>query len=718
MAEISELQINELRLSCPILFSKVDYMPTKFIALTIKFELNTERVNQTDQIQDTACFLTLKDRISTYSAGLKEPIYIWEYGQKIVEIIKAITSKETPAKIEIEVFEKRSLVKSIFYIVEHNPDKTKASLHLKHVECMAKVGCVESEKKAPQRLLLDLLVQFPDHQWGAIDVDVSGLIMDVQDFLAHSYYNTLECLTNKLADYIEQSYCFTNIQLELQKTSESPGLFSAGVKLKRDTFHHRQLNAIYLSANSKHTAYLSIGSNLGDRLQNIHQALRLLSEHCSIVDTSFLYSTKYQGAFADTYPDFLNCAVKIETEWSALELLTQLKAIEKSLHRVKSTDHDNRTIDLDIVFYDNQVIHSQTLVIPHPRMHLREFVLRPLTDINPHFIHPIFKNSVADLLIKHISSLRPDIAKPYRLDQLPFSEVKRVTGIGSGIHDGSETLLMGILNVTPDSFSDGHKYYNNVNKAVDHALNMLKDGATVIDIGGVSTRPGAEPVSTEEEFSRVIPVVEQIIRELPHACLSIDTTNPYIAEECLKRGVCMVNDVSGLNQNVALYKVAAKYQVPIVLMHTKGNPKTMMDMAKTYGQEGYVECIAQEMGKIINTALKAGIYRWNIIIDPGIGFAKEAQQNVKLIYACHKTSPFVDYPCLVGHSRKSFIPKLDVIPKPNFRCDHHENLWGTLAVSAILAYNQAFMLRVHDVKENALIVKMANIIKHGDLPKD
>ena len=550
-----------------------------------------------------------------------------------------------------------------------------------------------------------------------IDFDVSGLIMDVRTFFEQSFCNTLEYLTNQLADYIEQKYCFVNIKILLQKTSESPDMLGVGVKLDRNTFHGKQLNAIYLNDSSKHISYLAVGSNLGDRLNNIHKALKLLSTHCSILSTSFLYSTKYKGEFTSDHPDFLNCAVKIETSLSALELLNELKAIERCLHRVKSPDNDNRTIDLDIIFYDNQVIDSDVLIVPHPRMALREFVLRPLSDIDPYFIHPLLKVSIADLLIKLISGLRPDLIIPYCLDKVPFLEVERVIGIGSTIYHWRQTLLMGVLNITPDSFSDGNLYYNAVEKAVEHAAKMLEDGAAIIDIGGVSTRPGADPVSSKEEFCRVIPVIEQIKKQLPNACLSIDTTNAYIAEEALKRGVCLVNDVSGLNQNIELYKVAAAYQVPIVLMHAKGTPKTMMDFAKTYDEKDYVVCIAKEMDEILAMALKSGIYRWNIILDPGLGFSKDEKQTIKLIESYHEVKPFSIYPCLVGHSRKSFIAKWEVIPKPNFTGDHHQRLWATLGVSAILTYNHSFVLRVHDVKENALIVKMVDIIKHGGINK-
>lgn len=231
----SELQLNKLSLSCPILLSKADYMPTKFIDLTVKLNLDTAKVNQTDSIQDTVCFLSLKNSILAYSASLKEPIYIGEYGQCIIDMIHSMSLEDISAQLKMEVFEHRSLVKSICYIMEHINGNTRASLLLKHIECKTKVGCTDLEKEQPQRLLLGLSLQFPTNHITTMDINVSDLIMDIRSFLEGSYYNTLECLTNRLAHYIEQQYGFTGLELCLQKTSSIAEVFSTGVKLCRTT---------------------------------------------------------------------------------------------------------------------------------------------------------------------------------------------------------------------------------------------------------------------------------------------------------------------------------------------------------------------------------------------------------------------------------------------------------------------------------------------------
>lgn len=231
----SELQLNKLNLSCPILLSKTDYMPTKFIDLTVKLHLDTTKVNQTDNIQDTVCFLSLKDNILAYSASLKEPIRVGEYGQYIINMIQSMISGDVSTQLEIEVFEHRSLVKSICYTIEYINGNTWASLHLKHVECTTKVGCTDLEKEQPQRLLLGLSLQFSENHMATMDINISDLIMNIRTFLEGSYCNTLECLTNRLAHYIEQQYSFVGLELCLQKTSSIAEVFSTGVKLSRTT---------------------------------------------------------------------------------------------------------------------------------------------------------------------------------------------------------------------------------------------------------------------------------------------------------------------------------------------------------------------------------------------------------------------------------------------------------------------------------------------------
>ncbi|OGW33506.1 MAG: dihydropteroate synthase [Nitrospirae bacterium GWC2_42_7] len=262
-----------------------------------------------------------------------------------------------------------------------------------------------------------------------------------------------------------------------------------------------------------------------------------------------------------------------------------------------------------------------------------------------------------------------------------------------------KTYVMGILNVTPDSFSDGSIYFDKA-KAVDHALRMADDGADIIDIGGESTRPGSETVPLEEELRRTIPVIEEISKKI-NIPISIDTYKSEVALRALESGASIVNDISGMRFDPEMPKVIAKYKVPVVLMHIKGRPKNMQ---KNPVYDALIPEIMDYFRISIRLANKFGIPENMIIIDPGIGFGKTAEHNLEII---NNLSQFASLkkPILIGASRKAFIGKiLGDAPA-------EERLEGTAAVVAISIINGANIVRVHDVKEMAKVVKVADAIK-------
>lgn len=247
-------------------------------------------------------------------------------------------------------------------------------------------------------------------------------------------------------------------------------------------------------------------------------------------------------------------------------------------------------------------------------------------------------------------------------------------------------IVMGILNVTPDSFSDGGKYHS-VQKAVDATGQMVQEGVAIIDIGGESTRPGAEPVSESQEMDRVIPVLEQTVQAFPETFFSIDTTKFKVAKESLKRGAHIINDVSGLKKEPKLAELCAEYNAGYVLMHSQGDPQIMQKNPQ-YGD--VVVDICDFLKKGIEHLQNAGVS--SIIIDPGIGFGKTLQHNLDIIKELKKFVT-LGYPVLVGASRKSMIGKLlDDRPTDG-------RLAGTLAVHYHCLLQGAKILRVHDVQE-------------------
>ena len=257
---------------------------------------------------------------------------------------------------------------------------------------------------------------------------------------------------------------------------------------------------------------------------------------------------------------------------------------------------------------------------------------------------------------------------------------------------------MGILNATPDSFSDGGKY-TQISSAIDRIYIMLNQGAQIIDIGGESTRPNADPVSEEEEINRVVPVLKEAMIHFPNAIYSIDTTKYEVARECLDLGAKIVNDVSGLRQEPRFAELCAEYDATYVLMHSIGDPKTMQENPNYTDVIDEVSAFFEEK---ISVLQGAGVK--DIVLDPGIGFGKTLEHNLKLIAQLDKFQKF-GFPILVGASRKSMIGQiLDDCP-PN------ERVIGTVAVHYHALVNGAEILRVHDVKEASESVRIFNAIQ-------
>ena len=258
--------------------------------------------------------------------------------------------------------------------------------------------------------------------------------------------------------------------------------------------------------------------------------------------------------------------------------------------------------------------------------------------------------------------------------------------------DLSQAHVMGILNVTPDSFSDGGKH-NQKDQAVAYALQMMTDGATVIDIGGESTRPGASPVEIEEEIRRVIPVVAELAKH--NVVISIDTSQPEVIREAVKAGAHIWNDVRALTRPNAL-ETAAELNIPIIIMHMRGEPTTMNHLDQ---YQDVTEDVITELQQRVNGALEAGVKTENIMIDPGFGFAKNAQQNLKLLNEFYKLN-VMGYPILSALSRKRFIGEA------LNGADAQNRAVGSVAAHLLSIQQGACMVRAHDVKAMSDAIKV------------
>ncbi|MBZ8180901.1 dihydropteroate synthase [Oscillatoria salina] len=263
---------------------------------------------------------------------------------------------------------------------------------------------------------------------------------------------------------------------------------------------------------------------------------------------------------------------------------------------------------------------------------------------------------------------------------------------------GVRSYLMGILNVTPDSFSDGGEF-DSLDSAIAQGAKIVKRGGDIIDVGGQSTRPGAAQISLEEELNRVLPIIQALRKQLDTP-ISIDTTRAEVAKAAVKAGADIVNDISGATFDEAMLSVVAELGVPIILMHIRGNPETMQ---KLTDYQDLVGEIYQFFERRIAAAVEAGIARSQIIIDPGIGFAKNYEQNLELLRRLGEFRS-LNAPILIGVSRKSFLGH--ILNKANPK----ERIWGTAAACSAAIAAGADIIRVHDLSEMYDVCRVADAI--------
>lgn len=282
-------------------------------------------------------------------------------------------------------------------------------------------------------------------------------------------------------------------------------------------------------------------------------------------------------------------------------------------------------------------------------------------------------------------------------------QIETIGVIGLILREINKPLIMGILNVTPDSFSDGGKY-SAVDSALAQARLMLDEGADMIDIGGESTRPGAEPVSEQQQMARVLPVIRELVKIAgENLIISIDTTKSSVAAAALEVGATIINDVSAGRDDPAILQLAAQRQVPIILMHMQGSPDTMQD-------NPYYDSVTDEvltfLQQRIHAAMEAGIDASNIVIDPGIGFGKRKQDNIELLAHLNR---FVEtgFPVLLGTSRKRFMGAICNVAEPS------ELVAATAVTTALGVMAGVQLFRVHDVKENRQAADVAWAIKQA-----
>ncbi|KAJ5485113.1 Folic acid synthesis protein fol1 [Penicillium diatomitis] len=451
-----------------------------------------------------------------------------------------------------------------------------------------------------------------------------------------------------------------------------------------------------------HRAFIALGSNMGNRVEMIEKACLELDEaNIKVLRTSSLFETT--PMYVLDQDTFINGVCEVETHLSPMELLDAVQSIENALGRKKLIDKGPRSIDLDLLLYDREVFENERLSIPHKLMLERDFVLRPLCQLIPHERPPHSKSHTPTYL-EHLKALPPPEPTPHSTTPISASFPSL-----HATDPTRNTHVMAILNLTPDSFSDGGVHSpTDMSKLTETVRKFIASGATIIDVGGESSRPGSTPVGADEEIARVVPVIAHIRKAIPEAAkiaISIDTYRARVAEAACAAGADIINDISGGLLDPDMLATAARIGKSIILMHMRGTPQTMTGLASY--PNGVIPEVTAELRERIAAAEAAGIRRWRIILDPGLGFAKNQPHDLEILRKLDrlKTAEGLEcFPWLMGPSRKRFIGHITGVKTPR------ERVWGTASTVTASVAGGADIVRVHDVHEMWQVTKVADAI--------
>lgn len=678
--------------------------------------------------------------------------------------------------VEIKVSGKKTEIRAEDIEVTINRFKSNGQIHkisgtidtikISSLKLLTLIGVFTFERFKKQFVTLDIDIKYDT----AKPVDYYKTIEEVVTYVENANFKTVEALIDSVAQIVVQNEA-VEVTAKVEKPNAITFADGVGVEVTRtskdfqdvppidiksistvedykDSFNLPSVESEQKPISSNHLAYIAFGSNTGDQIQNIISAIDALNsiKDTKVLETSSLYES--EPMYYLDQPKFVNGALKLQTTLSPQDLLKNLKEIEYDLlGRVKVIENGPRSIDLDILLYDDLVLNEPNLIIPHIRMIERTFVLQPLCElISPQDIHPVtaepYHNHLAQLYKSSVdhtqqkSNLLQTLVPLYNR-YYKHEEARNLTF--DLLTNSHKTRIMGILNTTPDSFSDGGRNAS-VEIAIKNALEMVHAGVDIIDIGGVSTRPGSVAPSEEEEWNRVVPIVQAIRShedpKLKNVVISIDTYRAHIALESIKAGADIINDISGGLYDDKMFDVIADTGVPYILNHTRGTPDTMSKLNQyeanandelveyvhpsipiSEHDETLLKAISRELVVQYKKAIEHDVKRWQIITDPGIGFAKNLKQNLAIIRGTPLIKSYSNYdqstkdygsldglPILLGPSRKKFIGTLTNEKDPADR------VLSTGAVIMSCIGYQSDIVRVHDVEEIRKVVAIGDAL--------
>ncbi|KAF7319438.1 Folic acid synthesis protein [Mycena chlorophos] len=773
-----KIRVNDLLLTVPLVGGAV-WPKTKgqaalqpfLVSLVVPFDVSAAAA--TDDLRHTINYSLLCSLLRQAFNDQTQPLGSLE--DLVSGIFDALFGREDLAlnEVHLKLVQPRAPLNCKSVRIEANAKRVSNSTwiveEMRHccedIQCLTIVGVNDCEREERQVVRINVSIEWK--QCGIQRVDFRGLTRRLHEKVGQSSFQMLEALASYVSE--ETLRCLVDIPhspvVTVRAAKPVAIVFaeSSEIEISRT---HADFPRIFSTP-----VALAIGSNLGDRFYNIELALRLLEDPQSldfkdsfvnVVDTSFMYETA--PMYVTNQPSFINCACMVETNLAPIELLKLLKKIEQLVGRVPSIRNGPRAIDLDLILYGDQTIDTRTeprkelddlegqLVVPHPRMFEREFVLRPLNDMVPDLVHPILYRRISDLLATLVTP--PDSTPMQKV--IPFPQCPPPAGrsvpstlthwtLRCSPGDKPGTRVMATLNTTPDSFSDGSTH-NTLPAALEYAQSAVSAGAAILDVGGYSTRPGAAFVSPEEEMSRVVPSISAIRASHPQLPMSIDTFRPSVARVALAAGANCINDVyafTGPNSFpvkaaggaesdrylVEMKALAREFAVPIILMHSRGDAGTNKDYSVydySGQQNAVVEGVRVELGAKVNSIVKGkgGVRRWLVIVDPGVGFSKTLEGNLQVLRSAASVTadvpvgqgplrarnPLAGFPQLIGASRKSFLGAILEHTDSGRKTAPKERSWATAAAVACAVQQGALLVRVHDTQEMADVVNVANAL--------
>ncbi|CCE85874.1 Piso0_005510 [Millerozyma farinosa CBS 7064] len=763
------------------------------LKISVSLRTDFKKASATDNLKYSLNYAVLSRNIAEYMRA-NEKRNFKSLGRVAESIAEVVLDESIGGGRHAEVIVRSDKSSIRADAIEYHLERSKTEkvvqdrICIKGLRLLTVIGVFTFErlKKQIVDIDLDLYVKENTHS------ETNKIVDEVTEYVETSNFKTVEAFVSSIGQFILQNNSSCISKLKVVATKPNAIAYTEGVGVSTEIYDSElssaqiKFNNVTNETSSKvpvtektfnlpttasdsafgasrsHEAYIAFGSNEGNQVNNIADALDHLKDFgINVMATSSLYISK--PMYFKDQPDFFNGVVKVTFEdKSPHQLLKILKSIEYDyLKRIKQFENGPRAIDLDILLFDNVSLNESDLTIPHKSMLERSFVLQPLCELlGPDYIHPVSAEPIHDHL-RQLSGSQTDDAiqessKIYQI--VPISRLDPIANPLRFDHNENthRTLIMGILNVTPDSFSDGGKHYSLKPADIEERVfTLLKQGADIIDIGGLSTRPGSDEPPLQEELDRVIPAIKAIRdssdQQVANAVISVDTYRGEIAEKCLQAGADIINDVSMGLYDDTLFDVVARHGCPYIVSHTRGTPKTMSKLTVynsntdediienlvdiSNGQtitltnpatENLVKGVSRELALQLLKAFDRGIKKWQIVVDPGVGFAKNLEQNLSLIKTAstfksysvevnrrsttdpsnvnHHYISFYGSPILLGTSRKKFLGTICDQANPS------ERVISTAASVVACIEQKTDIVRVHDVGEIKDAVLIADAI--------